>query len=59
MKMVKKSRTPSFEGQPGDVGGIRQRKKIAMGKQGGVSPTKNPGSGGSRMPSMKKGKVGY
>lgn len=54
MKMVKKSRTPSFGGQPGDIGGISQRKKLAMGKQSPTAVTKNPGSKGSRKPGMKK-----
>lgn len=48
MKMVPKSKKPSFGGQ--DVGLITQHKNMAMGKQGSVSPTKNPGSksGGAR-----------
>lgn len=55
MKMVKKSRTPSFTGQSAEVGAINQHKRIAQGRQGAVAPTKNPGSRGSRVPGMKKG----
>lgn len=54
MKAAKKSK-PSFGGS--DVGGderINQHKRLAMGKQGRVSVTKNPGSKGSRKPGMKK-----
>lgn len=54
MKLVKKSRTPSFNGQPAGMGAVRQQKRIAMGQQGSVSATKNPGSKGSRIPGMKK-----
>lgn len=44
MKMVQRSRKPSFAGQSAEVGAINQHKAMAMGKQGAVSPTKNPGS---------------
>jgi hypothetical protein len=54
MKMVRQSRQPTFSSQNADVGGIRQRKAMAMGKQGPVSTIKNPGSKGSRIPGMKK-----
>jgi hypothetical protein len=54
MKMVRQSRTPSFKSQNADVGGIRQQKAIAMGKQGPTATIKNPGSKGSRIPGMKK-----
>ena len=47
MKMVQKSRTPSFTSQPSNTNGIRQRKNLAMGKQGPTSVTKNPGSKGT------------
>jgi hypothetical protein len=48
MKMVRRSRTPSFRGQSGEM--IPPRKRMASAKQGAVNPTKNPGSKGSRVP---------
>jgi hypothetical protein len=54
MKAAKKSKD-SFGG--GNVAGdskVNQHKRLAMGKQGRVSVTKNPGSKGSRKPGMKK-----
>jgi hypothetical protein len=44
MKMVRKSRNPSFKSQDAGVGPIRMQKAIAMGKQGPKGVTKNPGS---------------
>ena len=52
MKMVKKSRTPSFGSQ--NAGLVNQHKRLAMGSAGPVSTTKNPGTRGSRVPGMKK-----
>lgn len=54
MKMVKISRTPSLKGRSAELGAVRQQKRIAMGKQGAVGTTKNPGSRGSRIPGMRK-----
>lgn len=50
MKMVRTPRKPSFAGQSAEVSALNQHKAMAMGKQGSVSPTKNPGSksGGKR-----------
>jgi len=48
VKMVRRSRTPSFKGQSAEL--IPQDKRLAMGKSGAVNPTKNPGSKGSRVP---------
>lgn len=48
MKMVKKSRTPSFRGQDSEM--VTPRKKQAMSQQSATNPTKNPGSKGSRVP---------
>lgn len=55
MKEVKRSKTPSLGGSDvaGDQG-IRQHKRLAMGMQGRVAPTKNPGSNSNRKPGMKK-----
>lgn len=44
MKMVQRSRKPSFVSQPGEVKGINQHKALAMGKQGPVGTVKKPGS---------------
>ena len=52
MKLVKRSRTPSFKGQSAEINAVRQHKRIAMGKQGSTAPTKNPGSRGNRIPGM-------
>ena len=54
MKLVKRSRMPSLKGQPAGMGAVRQDRRIAMGKQGAVGTTKNPGSKGSRLPGMRK-----
>lgn len=55
MKMVKKSRMPSLKGQSAEMGHMNDHKRMAMGKQSAVNPTKNPGSKGSRAPGMKRG----
>lgn len=55
MKMGKKSPTSKFgSADVAGSAGIRQHKRMAMGKQGPVAVTKNPGSKGSRKPGMKK-----
>lgn len=48
MKMVRRSRTPSFRGQDSEM--VPPRKKQAMSQQTATHPTKNPGSKGSRAP---------
>lgn len=48
MKMVKRSRTPSFSGQSSGL--VPQQNKLATSSKGAVNPTKNPGSKGSRVP---------
>ncbi len=55
MKEDKKSPTSKFGGSDvaGDQG-IRQHKRLAMGMQGRVGTTKNPGSKGNRKPGSRK-----
>ncbi len=48
MKIVRKSRTPSFQGQDSEM--VSPRKRQAMSHQTAVNPTKNPGTKGSRAP---------
>lgn len=44
MKMVPKSRKPSFQAQNANPGMVRQHKALAMGKQVPTSTIKKPGS---------------